>query len=144
MTLQAIRRFYEAPLITAYGALVPAVPVYVDNQPLPDTTSLSEYVLLRLSFGLTTEPTIAGSYDWHRGSLVIEVYSAKGVGPGRGQTLIQTAIDTLTAMNATQGTAVNNVRGSIGSIVGPSFFALEGMPHYLTRISTAFQARYTA
>ena len=144
MTLQAIRRFYEAPLITAYGALTPAVPVYVDNQPLPDTTSLSEYVLLRLSFGLTTEPTLAGSFDWHRGSLVVEVYSAKGVGPGRGQTLIQTAINTLTAMNATQGTAVNSVRGSVGSIVGPSFFALEGTPHYLTRMSTAFQARYTA
>jgi hypothetical protein len=144
MTLQAIRRFYEAPLISAFGNFVPTVPVYVDNQPLPDTTALSEYVLLRLSFGLITEPTLAANFDWHRGSLVIEVYSAKGVGPGRGQALIQTAIDTLTAMNATQGTAVNNVRGSIGPIVGPSFFALEGTPHYLTRISTAFQARYTA
>lgn len=143
MTYQAIRARFESPLITAYGALTPPVPVYVDNQPLVDLSSVTEYVLLRLSFGTTTEPTIASSFDLVRGSLVVEVYNAKGVGPGRGQTLITTAVNTLTAMNATQGTAVNNVRGSVGNIIGPAFFALEGQPHYLTRISVSFQARYT-
>lgn len=143
MTYQAIRARFESPLITAYSALTPPVPVYVDNQPLVDLSSVTEYVLLRLSFGTTTEPTIASSFDLVRGSLVVEVYNAKGVGPGRGQTLITTAVNTLTAMNATQGTAVNNVRGSVGNIIGPAFFALEGQPHYLTRISVSFQARYT-
>lgn len=143
MNYQAIRARFESPLIAAYSALTPAVPVYVDNQPLVDLSATTEYVLLRLSFGTTTEPTITASLDLVRGSLVVECYSAKGVGPGRGQTLIATAVDTLTAMNATQGTAVNNVRASVGNIVGPSFFALEGQPHYLTRISVAFQARYT-
>jgi hypothetical protein len=143
MSYQAIRARFESPLITAYAALTPAVPVYVDNQPLVDLSATTEYVLLRLSFGTTTEPTIISSLDLVRGSLVVEVYNAKGVGPGRGQTLITTAVNTLTAMNATQGTAVNNVRGSVGNIIGPAFFALEGQPHYLTRISVAFQARYT-
>lgn len=141
MTLQAIRAFYEAPLITAYGALTPSVPVYVDNQQPPEFTSLSEYVLLRLSFGRITEPTIADTAIWHRGSLVVECYNAKGVGPGRGQVLIQTAIDVFTAMNAVQSSAVNGVRGSVGGIVGPSFFALDKQPHYMTRLSTAFQAQ---
>lgn len=144
MTLQAIRAFFEVPLIDAYNDLTPKVPVYVDNQRLTDTDALSEYVLLRLSFGLTTETTITDSLYWHRGSLVVECYSAKNVGPGRGQQLIQVAIDELMAMNATQGTAVNNVRGSIGNIVGPAFFPLEGQPHHLTRISVPIQARYTA
>lgn len=143
MNYQAIRARFESPLIAAYGALTPAVPVYVDNQPLVDVSALTEYVLLRLSFGTTTEPTISSSLDLARGSLVVECYSAKGVGPGRGQTLITTAVNTLTALNETQGTAVNNVRGSVGAVVGPSFFALEGQPHYLTRISVPFQARYT-
>lgn len=143
MNYQAIRARFEVPLIQAYESLVPRVPVYVDNQPLVDVSALTEYVLLRLSFGTTTEPTIASSYDLVRGSLVVEVYNAKGVGPGRGQTLITTAVNTLTAMNANQGTAVNNVRASVGNIIGPSFFALEGQPHYLTRVSVAFQARYT-
>lgn len=61
MTLQAIRAFYEVPLIDAYNDLTPKVPVYVDNQRLTDTDALSEYVLLRLSFGLTTETTLVDS-----------------------------------------------------------------------------------
>jgi hypothetical protein len=144
MTLQAIRAFFEVPLITAYAALTPPVPVYVDNQTITTTDATTEFVVLSLSFGLITEPTLSNSLDWHRASLVVECYSAKGVGPGRGQTLIQTAINTLTAMNATQGTAINNVRGSIGPITGPAFFALDGRPHYLTRLSVPVQGRYTA
>jgi hypothetical protein len=141
MTLQSIRAFYEAPLITAYSALTPAIPVYVDNQPVPELDALSEYVLLRLSFGRITEPTLADTAIWHRGSLVVECYNAKGVGPGRGQVLIQTAITVFNGMNATSSTAVNGVRGSVGGIVGPSYFALDGKPHYLTRLSIPFQAR---
>ena len=144
MTLQAIRAFFEVPLITAYAALTPPVPVYVDNQLIVDTDATSEYVLLRFSFGLITEPTLSNSLDWHRGSLVVEVYNAKGVGPGRGQTLIQTAINTLTTINTTQGTTTNNVRGATGPINGPAFFALDGAPHYLTRLSVPVQGRYTA
>jgi hypothetical protein len=144
MTLQAIRAFFEVPLITAYAALTPPVPVYVDNQTITTPDATTEYVVLSLSFGLITEPTITNSLDWHRASLVVECFSAKGVGPGRGQTLIQTAITTLAAMNAAQGTAINNVRGSIGPITGPAFFALDGRPHYLTRLSVPVQGRYTA
>lgn len=141
MTLQSIRAFYEAPLIAAYGALTPAVPVFVDNQPLVETDALDEYVLLRINFGLISEATLSDAMYWHRGSLVIECYSAKNTGPARGQQLIQVAVNQLIAFNAVQGAAVNGVRGSIGNIVGPSFFALEVQPHYLTRLSTAFQAR---
>jgi hypothetical protein len=144
MTLQAIRAFFEVPLITAYAALTPPVPVYVDNQTITTPDATTEYVVLSMSFGLITEPTITNSLDWHRASLVVECFSAKGVGPGRGQTLIQTAITTLAAMNAAQGTAINNVRGSIGPITGPAFFALDGRPHYLTRLSVPVQGRYTA
>jgi hypothetical protein len=144
MTLQAIRAFFEVPLITAYAALTPPVPVYVDNQTITTPDATTEYVVLSLSFGLITEPTITNSLDWHRASLVVECFSAKGVGPGRGQTLIQTAINTLAGMNAAQGSATNNVRGSIGPITGPAFFALDGRPHYLTRLSVPVQGRYTA
>ena len=144
MTLQAIRAFFEVPLITAYTAITPPVPVFVDNQYLAEPDAFSEYILLRFSFGLITEPTLSNSLDWHRGSLVVEVYNAKGVGPGRGQTLIQTAINTLTTINTTQGTTTNNVRGATGPINGPAFFALDGAPHYLTRLSVPVQGRYTA
>jgi hypothetical protein len=144
MTLQAIRAFFEVPLFTAYSALTPPVPVYIDNQTITTPDATTDFVVLFLTFGLITEPTITNSLSWHRGSLVVECFSPKGVGPGRGQTLIETAITTLSAMNATQGTAINNVRGSIGPITGPAFFALEGRPHYLTRLSVPVQARYTA
>ena len=139
MTYQAVRAFFEAPVIAAYAALTPPLPVYVDNQLYEDFSATTEFALLRLNFGLTTESTITTDLDWIRGSLVLEIYNAKGIGPGRGQTLITTGINALRALNP--GTAVGGVRGKIGPITGPSFFSLDGQPHYLTRISAGFEAR---
>lgn len=139
MTYQAVRAYFERPILNAYGALTPALPVYVDNQLYEDFSASTEFALLRLNFGLTSESTLLSDLDWVRGSIVFEIYNAKGIGPGRGQTLITTGISALRALNP--GTAVGGVRGKVGPITGPSFFALDGQPHYLTRISTGFQAR---
>lgn len=141
MNYQAIRSYFETPILTAYAALTPRLPVFVDNQEYDANTGLTEFALLRISFGLTTESALTSHLDWARGSLVLEIYNAKGIGPSRGQTLITTGINALTAL--TDGEAVSGVRGTIGPITGPAFFALDGRPHYLTRMSTGFTARVT-
>jgi hypothetical protein len=62
MNYQAIRAAIENPLLTAFGALSPAVPVYFDNIAAPPNTT-TEYVRVNVTFGLTTDPTLTSSID---------------------------------------------------------------------------------
>jgi hypothetical protein len=141
-TFQAIRAYYEVPIIAAYQALSPAIPVFVDNQEYSDCDALTEFVLLRVNFGTICQQGITQNLEYVQGNVILEVYSAKGVGPGRGQELIEVGVYTLYDIGATTGGRVGNVKGNFGVMVGPNFTALDGRPHYLTRLSIPIQARY--
>jgi hypothetical protein len=85
--------------------------------PLNSTT---EYVRVNVTFGLTNEPTLTSSVDNARGAIVIRIFTEKGRGPSRNQTLITTAVDVLeTLNNGTKGTTGTYFK--VGSIDGPSF-----------------------
>jgi hypothetical protein len=47
-------RRIENPLLTAFGALSPAVPVYFDNITAAPPNTTTEYVRVNVTFGLTT------------------------------------------------------------------------------------------
>ena len=138
---QSIRAYFEAPLIAAYANLSPAIPVYVDNQEYADASADSEFCLLSLNFGATSEQALVAGYQRFRGSLVLEVYTAKGVGPGRGSELIAVGYDKLIEIN-NNSVPVNHVLGSIGAINGPSFSSLNKLPHFQARLSTPILGRY--
>jgi hypothetical protein len=140
-TFQAIRAYFEAPLIAAYGSLSPAIPVYVDNQEYADAAADSEFCLLRINFGATSEQALVSGYPRFRGSLVLEVYTAKGTGPGRGSDLIAVGFDKLIEIN-NYSVPVSHVLGSIGAINGPTFSPLDKLPHFQTRLSTPISGRY--
>ena len=95
MNYQSIRAQVENPLLTAFGALSPAVPVFFDNITSAPLNSTSEYVRVNVTFGLTNEPTLTSSVDNARGAIVIRIFTEKGRGPSRNQTLITTAVDVL-------------------------------------------------
>lgn len=137
--LQSIRAYFEIPLITVYSAQVPAIPVYVDNQEYIDCDSTSEFALLRMNFGSISQQGVMQNFEYVRGTLILEIYSAKGTGPGRGQELAELAIYTL---YDTIGHRIDNVMGNFGQMVGPTFSPLSGAPHYLTRLSVPIQGRY--
>jgi hypothetical protein len=137
--LQSIRAYFEVPLITVYSAQAPAIPVYVDNQEYIDCDSTSEFVLLRMNFGAISQQGVMQNFEYVRGTLILEIYSAKGTGPGRGQELAELGIYTL---YDTIGHRVGDVMGNFGQIVGPTFSPLNGAPHYLTRLSVPIQGRY--
>ena len=78
MNYQSIRAQVENPLLTAFGALDPAIPVYFDNITAAPLNSTTEYVRVNVTFGLTNEPTLTSSCDNARGAIIIRVFTKKG------------------------------------------------------------------
>lgn len=140
--LQSIRRVVEAPIEQALSTMLPPIPVFTDNRLYDEDDATSEFCLVRLSFGLMSDPTIGicGDVEHIRASLVVEVFTPKGNGPGRGQdaaTAIWQELAKLNRFMAQPGTAF--VR--LGPISGPSFTPLQGRPHYFTRLSAPVHAQ---
>lgn len=152
MNYQAVRAVFEAPLLTAYNNLTPAVPVYFDNVMNDGADSAEEFVHVNIQFGLTTELTLSDNPDRIRGVLVIRTYTPKGRGPARNQTLINVATTALQTINSTAKPA-SGVYVRTGSIDGPSFSPDFGgttpdqqsrrafTPFFISRIEAGFQAQ---
>ena len=139
MRYQAIRAAIEGPIQTAFGALSPAVPVFFDGITAAPANATTEYVRVNVTFGLTTEVTLTSNLDFARGSVVIRVYSEKGKGPVRNQTLLDTAVTTLTSLAASTRDD-SGIYLRPGAINGPTFSAEEASPHFVGRIDTSFTA----
>ena len=117
MNYQAIRAAVEGPILTAFNNLSPAVPVYFDNITAVPPNTTTEYVRINVTFGLTTEPTLTTSFDNVRGAIVIRVFTEKGRGPARNQTLLNTAVTTLQTIQDT-AKSTSGVFFSIGQLNG--------------------------
>ena len=139
MNYQAIRAAVEGPLLTAFNNLSPAVPVYFDNITAVPANSTTEYVRVNVTFGITNEPTLTSSVDNARGAVVIRIFTEKGRGPARNQTLLNTAVNVLETLNNSAKTT-SGVYFKIGEINGPTFSATENAPHFVGRIDTSYVA----
>jgi hypothetical protein len=151
MNYQAVRAVLEAPLLTAYNNLVPAVPVYFDNVMNDGADSAEEYVHVNIQFGLTTEVGLTTTCDYIRGVVVIRAYSPKGRGPARNQELVNIAFNALQTINNTPKPA-SGVYLRTGAIDGPAFSPDYGgtlpdqqsrrafTPFFISRIEAGFQA----
>lgn len=139
MNYQAIRASIENPLLTAFGALVPAVPIYFDNITAVPPNTTTEYVRVNITFGITNEPTLTSSVDNARGALIIRIFTEKGRGPAHNQVLLTTAVNVLETLNnsakASTGTFMR-----LGEINGPTFSSTEESPHFVGRIDTSWVA----
>jgi len=139
MNYQAIRAAVENPLLTAFGALVPAVPVYFDNITAVPPNTTTEYIRVNVTFGITNEPTLTSSVDNARGAVIIRIFTEKGRGPARNQTLLTTAVGVLeTLNNSPKGTT--GVYFKVGPINGPTFSSTEEAPPFVGRIDTSYGA----
>lgn len=139
MRYQTIRAAVESPLQTAFGALSPAVPVFFDNITAAPENSTTEYIKVSLSFGLTTEQGLTTNFDRIRGSIVVRVYTEKGKGPARNQTLVDTAVTTLLSLSASTR-ASTGIYLRPGVVNGPTFSTTEQSPHMMGRIDAGFIA----
>jgi hypothetical protein len=90
-----------------------------------------------------TENTIGvcGDTEFIRGSLVIEVFTPKGAGPGRGQEAAQALWQALMPLNRAIG-ATTGVIARTGPVRGAAFTPLQGRPHFMTRLDMPIRARW--
>ena len=139
MNYQAIRAAVENPILTAFTNLSPAVPVFFDNITAAPLSSVTEYVRINVTFGDTNEPTLTSSIDTARGAIIISLFTEKGKGPARNQTLITTAVNVLETLNNTAKTN-SGVFLRIGTISGPDFSTTETPPLFEGRIDTSYIA----
>lgn len=139
MNYQKIRAAVENPLFTAFSDLDPSVPVYFDNITAVPPNTTTEYVRVNVTFGITNEPTLTSSVDNARGAVVIRIFTEKGKGPARNQTLLTTAVGVLETLNDTAKTN-SGVYFRVGEINGPTFSATEDAPHFVGRIDTSYVA----
>ena len=139
MNYQAIRAAVENPILTAFTNLSPAVPVFFDNITAAPLSSVTEYVRVNVTFGITNETTLTSSIDTARGAIIIAVFTEKGKGPARNQTLITTAVNVLETLNNTAKTN-SGVFLRIGTISGPDFSTTETPPLFEGRIDTSYIA----
>ena len=80
MNYQSIRAQVENPLLTAFGALSPAVPIFFDNITAAPANSTTEYVRLNVTFGITNEPTLSSSVDNAQGAIIIRIFTDRFLG----------------------------------------------------------------
>jgi len=139
MNYQAIRAAVENPLLSAFNALVPPVPVFFDNITAAPANSTTEHVRLNVTFGITNEPTLTSSVDNARGAIVIRIFTEKGRGPARNQILLTAAVNVLETLNNTAKTT-SGVYFRVGEITGPVFSATEDSPLFMGRIEAPYQA----
>lgn len=141
MSFQAVRAVFEEPVIAALDDF--GVPCYVDNQAFTTPDAGQEYATINLQFGDTTSRALGGNLEHLRGSLVVECFTAKNIGPGRAQSLITSVMQVLNSLNSCTGYPEAGAVGWVGDLVGPAFFALDDQPFYMVRVSAEVSARYT-
>ena len=139
MNYQKVRAAVENPLLTAFGALSPAVPVFFDNITAAPPNSPTEYVRVNITFGSTNEPTLSSSVDNAQGAIVIRIFTEKGKGPARNQTLVTSAVGVLETLNDTAKTN-SGVFFRLGVIEGPTFSSNENPPLFASTINTSYFA----
>ena len=142
MSFQAVRAVFEKPVIDSLAALSKPVPCYVDNQAFAEAEMFEEYATINLQFGQTTSRALTGNSENLRGSLVVECYTAKNIGPARAQEMITPVMQALNDLNSCSGYAATGAVGWVGDMTGPAFFALDDAPFYMVRLSVAISARY--
>ncbi len=143
MSFQAVRAVFETPVIDALAALATPVPCYVDNQAFTTPDAGEEYATIDLQWGATTSRSLSGNDENLRGSLVVECYTAKNVGPARAQEMITPVMRALNNLNSCHGYDKYGAVGWVGDMTGPAFFALSDAPFYMARLSVAVSAKYS-
>ena len=139
MTLQNIRHYYEQPIVD--WCATNAVELRADNMIDPGSDAASEFLVTRFNFGQFTEQTLCGAIENVRGSLIVEFFGPKGVGPARAQTVMLGIMSELIALTDRPACPdANGVLGTLGPITGPSFTALDDRPYFFATMSTPIVA----
>jgi hypothetical protein len=114
-TLQQVRQGYEEPVEEALQPF--GVPLYTANQYTDDVANLDEFCYVDLAFRDAIELTLTKQVEYLRGSLTIDLFTRKGEGPGRSQTVLEAVMRALNALE--QGNHTSGAGWSAAFMPGP-------------------------
>ena len=142
MTLAAVRALFETELSTAFGAMVPAVPVVFDN--VQETPPGDEYVIVNLTYATTTQPILCpteSDIETLSGTVQVSCYTPRQQGMLRLEQIATTAMATLNGIRAAADTDSNVISASVGSIEGPVNIVNGEASYALATVAAPFRAR---
>lgn len=139
MNYQAICAALEVPLNNAFALLSPPVKIFFDNLIVMPPDPPGEYVMVNITFGLTTETALEGSLDRARGAIIVRIYTRKGNGARRARQLAETASCVLKDLGSTKKPA-SGVFVRVHDISGPNFYMDNDQPQFMARLSASWNA----
>lgn len=140
MNYQAICAAIETPLNTAFAGLTPPVKIYFDNIQVVPPDPPSEYVRVNITFGMTTESTIAQSMERARGAVVVRIYTRMNIGGLRARQLAAIVGDVFNTLGSTKK-ASTGLFLRVSDVSGPTRLTSDDSPHYGVRMEASWQAR---
>jgi hypothetical protein len=140
MNYQAIRAALENPLLAAFGALSPAVPVFFDNITAVPANTTTEYVRINITFGITNEPTLTSSVDNARGALDHPHLYRKRPRSCPQPNPADHCRQRPRKPKQHSKTFCTGTFMRLGEINGPTFSSTDEAPHFVGRIDTSWVA----
>lgn len=126
MDLQAIRRYYEYPVIDCCN--LTGAEYRAENTLEPGGDAIHKFATARLQFSNLADPTIAcGLLSNKSGVFIVEYFGPKGVGPAEAQDFMECVI-----------CKFHELKGVV-NISGPTFAPLEKRPYFFARVSFGIQ-----
>lgn len=139
MNYQAICAALETPLNSAFASLSPPVKIFFDNLIITPPDPPGEYVMVNLTFGLTSETALGEVLDHARGAIIVRIFTRKGNGGRRARQLAETALSALKPLGSTKKPAAG-VFVRVRNFSGPDFYMDEEQPHFMARLTASWDA----
>lgn len=139
MNYQAICAAIETPFNNAFRGLNPAVKIYFDNVIAVPPDAPGEYVMVNITFGLTTRTSLTSSLDSARGAIVVRIFTAKNAGGLRSRQLSGVAKCVLDSLANTKKTS-SGIFLRARDVSGPAFSMDNAEPHFMARLGATWEA----
>ena len=139
MSFQTIRALIETRINDAFQGLSTPVPVVFDN--VGEEPPGQEYVWLTIDYVSMTEPILCpeeSGIEVIRGNIQLAIYTPRGTGMGRLETLGATGLTALNTLKAAPDP--NGVICQIGTTLGPVYVLTGDEPLALSNVSAPFMA----
>ena len=141
MSFQTIRALIETRVNDAYQGLTTPVPVMFDA--VGEEPPGQEYVWLTIDYTSITEPVlnpIESSIEVIRGNIQLAIYTPRGTGMGRLETLSSTGLQVLNSLKSWNLPDPDGVKCQVGNTLGPVNVLSGDDPLALSNVSAAFMA----
>jgi hypothetical protein len=139
MNHQKICAAIEKPFNTAFKGLTPPVKIYFDNVVAMPPDAPGEYVMVNITFGMTSEDTLDCLLDRARGAIIVRIFAKKNAGGKRARELATTARTVLKNLAKTKK-GISGIFLRTRDVEGPTFFSDNAQPHFMARVEASWQA----